>query len=247
MSDHLFFKHLPTFIPYGSEQEKIYECFSKHNITFDNYSNQVALSSFELFSDKRYFFWTCMKPFIHQLMESAFVQSGLKQTVDIPVIHFRCADTPFLRYSGYHLQYYSFFIKAIETLSKKTNKQYKTIGLMSCVNHRSNNDEQKSCKDYSDSLYEYLQQNGYEVQMICNSNIDDFTTLFYAPGVISTWSSFSFMSGYFGHGVFVSTEGDKGRLCEECSDFTLYDYNLPHEDVKDYYDTKDVIELLHKK
>jgi hypothetical protein len=50
-----------------------------------------------------------MKPLINKILDETFQKCGLKKDVYNPIIHFRCADTPFIKGNGYHLQYYSFF------------------------------------------------------------------------------------------------------------------------------------------
>jgi hypothetical protein len=57
---------------------------------------------------------------------------------------------------------------------------------MNCSEHHSNQQNKTACKEYTDELQIYLKENGYESEFICNSNIDDFASLFYAPAVIST-------------------------------------------------------------
>ena len=118
---------------------------------------------------------------------------------------------------------------------------------MSCNFHKSNDHILELCRIYSKSLQYYLKKHNYNSEIICNSNIDDLATLFYAPAVISTSSSFSFMSGFFGNGVFVTTEHAQNTECNSCNDIMLYNYNLPHEKVDSYYDTDIVIAQLANK
>jgi hypothetical protein len=93
-----------------------------------------------------------------------------------------------------------------------------------------------------------LESLGYEIVVKCQSVDQDFATLFYAPGVISTSSSFSFMAGYFSDGVFVSSMYDerKHRECNDCGDWLKTGYTLKHADVVDYHDTSNVISILSK-
>ena len=139
-----------------------------------------------------------------------------------------------------------FFKEALNQISNKLNKIYDHVDIMSYNTHNSFKENMISCKKYADSLQDYLNEIGYNSNIICNSNIDDFATLFYAPAVISTSSSFSFMSGFFGHGILISTEHEERKKCDLCDDFILYGYNLKHEFVNDYYDTDNVISILKK-
>jgi hypothetical protein len=248
-SEHFFFQSLPTFLKY--DYDDIHDNLNAHGIAEENFYDKMGhiihgLSSHEMANDTRYYFWTCMKPLVQKILDDAFEKSGLTRTVPNPIIHFRCSDTPFLRYEGYHLQAYSFFKKALEVIADKIKQPIKTVDIVSFVSHKAGESEQKSCNIYLNALRDYLVGEGYQVNLADNSNIDDFASLFYAPAVISTGSSFSFMSGFFGKGVFITTELDAGKLCNACSDITLYEYNLPHTLVKDYYDTGDVIDLLRQ-
>jgi len=250
INEHFFFKSLPSFIEYDFDD--IYNSFHDHGLTYENVLDKVGdsyggLTTFELVSNDRYYFWISMKPIVNKILNNTFETSGLKRIVNNPIIHFRCSDTPFLRYSGYHLQYYSFFKEALQLISSKLNKEIHEVDIMSCVSHKSDELQQKSCNTYASSLKEYLNNLGYKTNIICNSNIDDFANLFYSPAVITIGGSFSFIAGFFSNGIFISTEADKGKLCDVCKDFVLYEYNLPHEDVKDYNDTNDVVTLLNQK
>lgn len=196
-------------------------------------------------------FWDVMKPTIHSMLNDTFIKNNLKIKVKHPVIHFRCSDVPFIKNPHYHLVKYSFYKDALEESFKKCKKRYKKIIVLSCHDHRSDERSKKACSMYLQSLLEYLGSLGYITHLQCKSNLFDFATLFYAPIVISAGSSFSFMSAYFGNGVFIS-EGhftDKPnkkdvKLCLDCGDWLKRGYSIFHEDVVDYYDTELVISKL---
>ena len=239
-----FFEHLPTSLPYN--YDSIYNELQSYNITYNNFSDKIgncAACAWEILNNDRYYFWKCLKPMAHDIMENAFKKSGLAKEVSNPIIHFRCADTPFIKQDGYNLQKYQFFKDSLEKIQSEKQLDIKSVYLMSCSTHRSNINQQESCKKYSGSLSDYLNSIGYQCETICNSNIDDFAMLFYAPAVISTSSSYSFMGGFFGNGIFLSTENLLGK-CDSCNDWMLYGYNLPHKDVDDYLDYNSVISLL---
>ena len=244
-SNHFFFKSLPQFIKY--EYDDIYDDLTSKDITIDNFGNIWDLSVWEIINNQRYEFWNCMKPLIHKILDDTFKKCDLVKKVDNPIIHFRCADTPFSKHEGYNFQYYSFFKDSLKKISTKLNKKYDKVNIMSCSFHHSGKTEQDSCGVYAKSLQDYLKEIGYDSDIICNSNIDDFATIFYAPAVISTYSSFSFMSGFFGKGTFISTEFLEGKKCDKCGDFTEYGYNLMHNQVDDYNNTDVVINLLKYK
>jgi hypothetical protein len=148
-----------------------------------------------------------------------------------------------MRLNQYHLQKYSYFKECLDQVSYL---KYKKIKLVSCQFHNSSEENRTACEKYLSSLSDYLTSLGYMVEMQCKSNVEDFASLFYAPVVISTGGSFSFMSGFFGHGIFIS-EGhsiDKHETkCTEC-EWLKSGYSLNHEDVKDYYDTDNVISIF---
>jgi len=242
MKEYFFFETLPSFIKY--EYDNIYNCFVSNNITYEYIESLHIPGTWGINDNRLYFFWSCMKPVVQKILNETFEICGLKKEVYNPIIHFRCADTPFNKFNGYNFQYYSFFKEALEKISMKTNNKYNFIDIISCSFHKSDEKIQNSCKIYSKSLQNYLKEIGYESNIICNSNIDDFSMLFYAPAVISTSSSFSFMSGFFGNGIFISTEFIKDEKCSSCKDFTLYGYNLMHDLVDDYNNNDNVISLL---
>jgi len=134
-NNHFFFKSLPQFIKY--EYDDIYNCLTSKNITYNNFSNQLDVSIWELMNNQRHDFWNCMKPLIHEILDDTFKQCDLVKNSENPIIHFRCADTPFIKQDGYNFQYYSFFKKSLEKISTKLNKKFNKVDIMSCSFHRS--------------------------------------------------------------------------------------------------------------
>jgi hypothetical protein len=105
----------------------------------------------------------------------------------------------------------------------------------------------KACDEYIKDLIQYLKQLDYNVEIQCKSNIEDFAYLFYAPVTISTGGSYSFMSGYFGDGIFMAEghirEDIPEQKCTTCN-WLKQGHGLNHSLVKDYMDTNNVISLL---
>jgi len=251
-----FFNNLATHIDFNID---IYNKFNEQNITFESiddvYKDQVP----RLFYG--YWFWHAqdkvnekiniiMKPLMNHLINEALVKSNLVKNIEYPVIHFRCADAPFIKNPHYYLQRYEYFKKALEYINSKSNIKYNKVILLSCVTHLSNEEKKKACVIYANELKKYIESLKYEVIMMCSTNLDDFSTIFYAPGVISTSSSFSFMSGYFGNGVYVqpsilNIEKNTDK-CSDCDDWVIKGYNVNHNDVNDYHDTDKVIGMLKK-
>lgn len=189
-------------------------------------------------------FWYILKPYINKILNELFTKNNLQNKVDYPVIHYRCSDVPFVKHFHYHLVKYKFYKDALEEL-KKNGINTQSINLMSCNTHINNNTEK--CNQYTQSLKKYLEDLGYNVIMSCGTNIDDFATIFYSPASISNGSSFSFMSGYFGNGIFISEghvdEHNINKKCTNCN-WLKSGYTLLHKDVDNYYDTDTVIKQL---
>lgn len=185
-----------------------------------------------------------MKPLAQKILDKAFKLKGLDERKDGPIIHLRCSDQPFGRHDEYHFQRYKYYLEVLEKY------KYKNIYIMSCSGHQSGGKEADACKIYIDDLRNYLIENGYNVNIICNDNIKDFALMFYAPIVISSVSSYSFMSGFLGMGEFYSGEFyhemDKNTKCKDCGDWIKSGYVIKHADVESYYDTEEVIRKLRE-
>ena len=199
-------------------------------------------------------FWLIMKPLVTQMISTFLKSHDINLTIKTPVIHFRCSDVPFIRNSHYHFVRYSFFNDCLIEAERQLNKKFDSLLLLSCHHHKSNPVYREKCNKYEASLMQYLRNLGYQVNVQCNSNIYDFAVMFYAPVVLSPSSSFSFMSGFFGNGLFYS-EGhfteqknnpNKNYVSLKSSDWLKTGYSIRHCDVIDYEDTVTVIEKLLK-
>ena len=246
-TDISFFKDFPT-IQYDSS---IHNKLIEKNIDLsylDFFTKDISLWSIE--EKKREEIWDIIHPIVHNTLNEMFQKNGIVKEVKYPVIHFRCSDVPFIKHFHYHLQKYSYFKDSLEEIQKEKNMKYDTVILVSCSFHNAGKDNQEKCNIYIDSLKSYLESIGYKVIVQCDTNIDDFATIFYAPAVISTGGSFSFMSGYFGNGIFISEghyqEEKEDTKCKTCKSWLKSGYSIDHKDVKDYYDTTSVIEKLQK-
>jgi len=191
---------------------------------------------------------TIMKPFMHKILDDALVKSDNVKTVGVPVIHFRCADTPFVRNPDYALQKHCFFQKALDDIQLKLQQEFKEVIILSYINHRADENQANACTKYVSFLKKYLEELQYRVDIQSESSLEDFAAIFYAPASISTSSSFSFMAGFFGKGIFISTtngffDGNQER-CLDCGSQIYKGYNLKHTDVEDYYNTDAVLKML---
>ena len=198
----------------------------------------------EVHNNRREKFWLIMKPLINQVIDDTLKKSGLYKKVQYPVIHFRCSDIPFIKHKQYKLQKYTFYKDSLEEIKRKSGINYDTVILLTNTAHRSNNKNKKACEIYLNGIKNYIESIGYKVIIQSNSKEEDFATLFYAPAVISPGSSFSFMSGFFNNGIFIS-EGHMS-ICNNCGKWLVRGYGIEHKKVNNYYDTTDVIKLLNE-
>jgi len=243
-----FIKDLPKYVPLN---KNIHNELIKYNFTLHELVEEekkiILVAMWTIINKRREKFWLIMKPQINQILDETLKKNNLYKKIDCPVIHFRCSDVPFIRNGYYFFQKYNFFKDSLEEIKNKLNINYDKVILLSCNFHKSSDKNSEKCNIYAESLKLYLENLGYNVNVKCNSNIDDFATIFYAPAIISTCSSFSFISGFFSNGLFIS-EGHYASgsdiKCNNCDDWLKNGYSIEHHDVLDYYDTESVITLL---
>lgn len=220
-----FYKNLPTKLD-PPKDVKI-PAYKNNRTSFEN------LSAWICDSEEAVNFWKSMKPFVHKIIGEALEKSGLRVNQTKPVIHFRCSDVPFRKSDDYHFQKYKFFKDAVGSDNE--------VEIITCHTHLSEVKNQKACSKYVELLIKELSPTKATVQ--CRHYFEDFAVMFYAPKVISTGSSMSFMAGFFGHGEFITaghfTEGSE-NTCKICK---YSGVDVLHSDVSDYYD----IDSVHKK
>jgi len=240
-----FIKHLPSYIKYDSDEANEY--YYQNGVTYENMKSRDPTAAWFVADDTMMHFWLGMKKIVNYTLNDAFIKSNLVLKVNSPIIHFRCADTPYERNPQYHFPKYSFYKNALNVIENRNKTKYKTVLIYSCSSHLSNNEMVKSCSEYTNKLCEYLESINYEPKPECNSNLEDFAKMFYAPAVISIGSSYSFISGFFGNGVFLSTEHieehERSPGCAICSEWTLKG-KVKHSQIKDYYNVKEVDKIL---
>lgn len=235
-----FLKELPIHIPF---RQDLLDAFKKKHITLELLNTSAGNTLWECIEDYKIELWTILRPTVQSILESAFEKSGLKRNSIPIIIHFRCADTPFIKHRNYYLQKYSFFKECLE----KLNMNEKEIVLMNCSTHLSKEEDQNACSSYTEKISDYLHKLGYTVKVQCKTNLEDFADIFYAKAVISTGGSFSFMSGFFGKSTFISTEHNiGGKTCTVplCSETFIKNHNILHDQVETYYDIDKVYQLL---
>jgi hypothetical protein len=264
MKSDPFLKHLPPYVIFDKE------VYDKMKIAGVKRSSLLKNpNSYWIIENRRAEgFWMAMRPVVHRILETAFHDTGIsmktKDQVDCPVIHFRCSDVPFVKNMHYHFVRYAFYrdclAEAKKTLSSNGSVSGDRVLLLSCHAHNSSPEYMNKCRIYKASLIEYLEKSlGLQVMTRCGTPVQDFATMFYAPLVLSAGSSFSFMSGFFGYGMFFS-EGHFTDLSSipsnkhketdgcgsDCGKWLRSGYSLRHNEIDDYEDTEKVIQKLLK-
>jgi hypothetical protein len=235
-------KELPTYIKFN---EALFKAFQKEDITtkkIKSYCNTCIWYCEELWILNM---WKLLKPTVHNILHNIFIRARIKINRNHPIIHFRCADTPFVKHPQYFLQKYDFFKNALAKYH--FSDKNKTVILMTSSTHLTKNKEQTACLDYITQLKKYIISLGYNCRIQTKTNIEDFVDLFYAPFVISTGSSFSFMSGFFGVGKFISTEHclENKKCIDSKTNTFIKGYNIHHSKVESYFDTESVLKMIY--
>jgi hypothetical protein len=238
-NDAEFIKEFPKYIKWN---EEIYNELIKNNISIDDVISISDVSFWHIQHNILQKIHTIMKPTIHKIFDDTFKKLNLNKEIKFPIIHFRCADTPFIKHESYYFQKYSYFNNSLKELQDKIGK-FTDVTILACFSHVSSDEDKQSCNTYVNKLKEHL--NKYNVHIDCNSNVDDFVSMFYAPAVISTISSFSFMAGFFGKGIYIQPNMmlSDVEVCLDC-DNPYKGYNIPHNKVNDYHNVDEVYKLL---
>lgn len=230
-----FINLFPKFLLFN---EEIFNNLNENNIKYENYKNHESVAFWISNKKELQLIHNIMKPYINKIFNDTFIKNNLQKEVNYPVIHFRCADTPFSLHRQYYFQKYTFFKTALNNLSN-----FDKIIILSCNTHYSNDKNKISCNKYVDLLKQALID--YNPIIECGTNVDDFISMFYAPAVISTQSSYSFMSGFFGNGIYIQPNFmESNKECDECE--SMYKgYNIPHSIVNDYHNIDQVYSILN--
>ncbi len=187
-------------------------------------------------------YWQTMRPII-----KAFYKQNLPiQQVNVPVVHFRCADAPFIRHPCYHLTKAS----TVDWMAEKIiERGYDEVILLSCNKHQSkliNN-----CGAFADFYTQVFSEHGIKVTRKCGKVLQDFATMYYAPILISlNSSSYSFMAGIAKdpHNYITSNMGvESGGIYKkqvQADWLFASEQPLMHCEVNDYSNTTEVTTKL---
>ena len=247
LPDEDFLNRFPSYLPYTFDDVRVKLLENGIDKNYFETVQTLDVSTWCLKDNKSEKMWLIMKPLVQKIYDAAFNKTDVNTQVEYPVIHFRCADTPFVRHEQYHFQKYAFYKKALDNITKKIKKYDKVI-ISYCNTHLSDKQNQHKCDVYVNSLVDYLKSIGYDSILKCQTNLDDFAMMYYAPALISPGSSYSFMSGFFGRGLFISAghQEENRPEFEGIGDWLYKGYNVMHSEVPDYYDSDKVIKILSK-
>lgn len=195
-----FINLLPSYIPFD---QNLKDEFDKYNITTNDISfiKNFLAETWNINNKKKEIFWLILKKKINPILNNCLEKYNLKQDHNNLILHFRCSDVPFAKLNKYHLNKYKVFNEILLKIKNK-NVKFNKIIILSCNNHMSSNKNTKICNLYTEDLKKYLINLGYNIEIQCNSLLQDFALMFYAPITISCGGSFSFMAGFFGNSLF---------------------------------------------
>jgi hypothetical protein len=183
-----------------------------------------------------------MKEFVRDTLDDALKRSNLAKNIPCPVVHFRCSDVPFSRHPGYHLPKKSYYAWCLEEIGNVNE-----VVILAAHTHKVEKPESVALasRQYTDFIKDIFAGWGIRVHLQSESVAHDFSTLFYAPAVISTGSSFSYMAGY-ASGKFYSCQCvEEERVRHAALPWNYGKLPLLHREVRDYFDTRAVIEQLN--
>ena len=110
-----------------------------------------------VFSSETSLFWRSMAPVVDAILGRAIHACGLTIDVTAPVLHFRCASTPFNRQSQYHFQRYAYYAAAARRYRRRLRKPLRRLHVLTCVSDEFKSDLQaRSCAAYLDDLLGFL-------------------------------------------------------------------------------------------
>lgn len=187
-------------------------------------------------------YWQMIRPAIQKFYQKNIVF----KKIEIPVVHFRCSDSPFNKHIQYHMSKESSVKWMAQTIKKRG---FNEIIILSCNKHFSL--DQNSCNKYTEFYANVFRRSGLNVMIQCNSVYEDFVLMLHAPLLVSlNASSYSFMAGiakdpknYISCNMGIEIKGK--YMLQNAADWIL-DYREPllHVDVHDYNDAEKIIEKL---
>lgn len=187
-------------------------------------------------------FWQTVRPAMRELYSTSIKA----ESIDHPVIHFRCSDSPFNK----HLQYHMPKVATVQWMADQIkNRGFNKVTILMCNKHYSL--DKNSCDKYAHFYGQVFADAGIDYSIECNSIVKDFALMFYSPLLVSlNQSSYSFMAGVAKNPKDYITcnmgiESDGKYYFQRNADWILDDREpLLHKEVADYNDTEAVINKL---
>lgn len=170
-------------------------------------------------------------------------------SIEVPVVHFRCSDSPFNKHNRYHMTKAS----TVQWMAEQIRKRgFTELIILNCNDHGSL--DQNSCAKYVNFYTQIFNESGISVSEQCNSVIQDFAMMVYTPLLVTlNASSLSFMAGiskdpqdYISCNMGLEKTDGEYVLQTQADWILSNDKPILHKDVADYNDTEDVIKRLLK-
>jgi hypothetical protein len=188
-------------------------------------------------------FWQTVRPTMQQI----YAQNIKPVDITVPVVHFRCSDSPFNK----HLQYHIPKTETVKWMADQVKERgYKQVVILCCNRHWSK-DNNNSCDEYANFYGQIFKDAGIDYSIQCNSIMQDFAMMVYTPLLISlNQSSYSFIAGVSKDpknyiSCNMGRETHEGYILQQNADWILDNREpLLHTEVKDYNNPADVIKKL---
>ena len=187
-------------------------------------------------------FWKKARPIIKEI----YMNSLPEININIPVVHFRCSDVPFIKNSDYHLPKMNYIYQIIDELQRRN---YNNILFLNCFSHINKNNT--ICQKILNIYVNEFEKNGINVKFECGTIIEDFNKMVKCPFLISlNSSSFAFMAGiskdpinYMSNNMGEEINNEFIKQTEGDWIYSSYEPIL-HKDIKNYYDINELKRLM---
>lgn len=238
-----------TNYAHNRELRKFYSKFNWDDITVDplNYKSGYGLTWLQIDLDgsskPNYLtYWQQLRPKMQMLYSKILPVKHY----NLPIVHFRCSDIPFIKHQYYHLTKAA----TVEWMAKIIKARgYNDIVMLNCDKHWSEADDH--CSSYAKFYSKIFAQQGLRVHSHCGTIVQDFALMYSAPLLVSlNNSSYSFMAGvakdpnnYIACNIGMELDG---RYIPQTEGDWLFASGPPllHASVEDYRDVDAVLELL---
>ena len=219
-------KHLPKNLP-----------FQSINVEFDINVLKENIKTASLWQNN-FKVWKSLQPIVKKCIKNSANLSNIITPKYKCVIHFRCADVPFVKHDSYHLLKYSWYSKAINLALRYKN--FTKIHIIMCNTHHSNK-LSYLCNDLVKDLQSFILKT-FNIQsiLICNKPDEDFLIMYNSNILIGCMSSFSFFAGLASDNLYILPTFEKEDdsfvdpiSCRKNMVFIRKEF-FKHKDINDY-------------